>query len=653
MTTAIDIAFLLVYVLGAFAYGSALTLSVRQAAPVWAPHHTHGGSSTGRLDPSGVALFAWSAVWFIVLALDQFIDMATGATGRGWLDLLQLAFVFGFPPLIMHTTQREAHVPEWPEPSRTWARRGLAAGYVLSIAAALAAIGVAVRAWEVPNGEVAIGLSIAGLFTGAGLFSSIVLHRNPRRSRTPEGDKLRKVLNGLFVILALMNFVPVLASTSAFSFGTLGKLMSVTPLLFLSATTYYENRFEFYDLLVKRGAMLLATLLTLGAFFVVVLPLLDGLPRDGARPWLFALAAVPMMMAAPRLARNLGQRLDRAWFGRHYTPVSAVTTVLASLQTATDEASLIAEAQASLKEVLGVTVHLSPLDEAPADARNAFKIDGSAADPSLWVIVPAVPGERVLLSEDLTLLRSLGTVITYLVENVRLQQRRQEQDLLAQELRVQSSQSELKALRAQINPHFLFNALNTVASLIHSDPARADRAVEQLSEVFRHTLRRSDSEWAPLDQELAFAAAYLDVEEARFGTRLRYTIEADAGARRAHVPSMLVHTLVENAVKHGIAQVRGHGRLIVSATLTGERLTIDVTDNGPGLHESPERAAFARRAGEQFGLRSVRDRLRGHFADAARFTLTRDESRGVTIARIEMPLVSPEHRPATAAEATA
>ena len=653
MTTAIDIAFLLVYVLGAFAYGSALTLSVRQAAPVWAPQRSHAGSTTGRLDPAGVALFAWSAVWFVMLALDQFIDMTTGASRRSWLDLLQLAFVFGFPPLIMHTTQREAHVDEWPEPSRTWARRGLTAGYALSAVAAIVAIGVALRAWRVPNADVAIGLAIAGLFTGAGLFSSIVLHRNPRRSQTPEGDKLRKVLNGLFLLLALMNFVPALGSGVSFSFGTLGKLMSVTPLLFLSATTYYENRFEFYDLLVKRGAMLLATLLTLGAFFVVVLPLLDELPRDGARPWLFALAAVPMMMAAPRLARHLGQRLDRAWFGRHYTPVSAVTTVLASLQTATDEASLIAAAETSLKEVLGVTVRLSTEDHAPTDARNAFKIDGSAADPSLWVIVPPVQGERALLSEDLTLLRSLGTVITYLVENVRLQQRRQEQDLLAKELRVQSSQSELKALRAQINPHFLFNALNTVASLIHSDPARADRAVEQLSEVFRHTLRRSDSEWAPLDQELAFAAAYLDVEEARFGARLRYTIEADAGARRAHVPSMLVHTLVENAVKHGIAQVRGHGRLDVAATLSGDRLTIDVTDNGPGLDESPERAAFARRAGEQFGLRSVRDRLRGHFAEGACFTLTRDDARGVTIARIEMPLVSPEHRPATAAEATA
>lgn len=653
MSTAIDIAFLLVYVLGAFAYGSALTLSVRQAAPVWAPHHTHGGSSTGRIDPSGVALFAWSAVWFVVLTLDQFIDMATGPSRRGWLDLLQLALVFGFPPLIMHTTQREAHVPEWPEPSRRWARRALAAGYLLAVAAAAVAIGAALRVWQVPNADIAVGLAIAGLFTLSGIFSGVVLHRNPRASRTPEGDKLRRVLNGLFIALALMNFLPVMVSTSAFSFGTLGKLMSVTPLLFLSATTYYENRFEFYDLLVKRGAMLLATLVALGGFYVAVLPLLDALPRDGARPWLFALAAVPLMMVAPRLSRWLSQQLDRAWFGRHYTPVSAVTTVLASLQTATDEASLLALSEASLKEVLGVTVRLSTADDPPVNVRTAFKIDGSAADPSLWVVVPIVHGERVLLSEDLTLLRSLGTVITYLVENVRLQQRRQEQDLLAQELRLQSSQSELKALRAQINPHFLFNALNTVASLIHSDPARADRAVEQLSEVFRHTLRRSDSEWAPLDQELAFAAAYLDIEEARFGARLRYAIEADAAARRAHVPAMLVHTLVENAVKHGIAQVRGHGTLDVMATAAGDRLTIDICDNGPGLEMTPERAAFARRAGEQFGLRSVRDRLRGHFGEAATFTLTRDPLRNITIARIDMPFVGADHRPVAAAEATA
>ena len=426
--------------------------------------------------------------------------------------------------------------------------------------------------------------------------------------------------------------------------------MSVTPLLFLSATTFYENRFEFYDLLVKRGALLLAGVLLLGGAFARAAAVARRPAREGpSRPWLFALTVVPLMLAAPWLAGHLGRALDRAWFGRHYTPVSAVTTVLAAMQTATDEASLIAAAEASLKDVLDVTVRLGTSPPVPdPDMRVAFEVEGTAADPSLWVSVPAVQGERVLLSEDLSLLRSLGSVVTYLLENVRLQQRRQEQDLLAQELRVQSSESELKALRAQINPHFLFNALNTVASLIHSDPARADRAVEQLSEVFRHTLRRSDNEWAPLDQELAFAAAYLDVEEARFGSRLRYTIDAEPDAGRALVPAMLVHTLVENAVKHGIAQLRGHGLLEVVARVGGDRLTVEVIDNGPGPGAHADSPGVPRRVGEQFGLRSVRDRLRGHFSDAAAFTLARDDARGRTIARMEMPVVAPDTRRAPA-----
>ena len=177
---------------------------------------------------------------------------------------------------------------------------------------------------------------------------------------------------------------------------------------------------------------------------------------------------------------------------------------------------------------------------------------------------------------------------------------------------MQSSQSELKALRAQINPHFLFNALNTVASLIHSDPARADRAVEQLSEVFRHTLRRSESEWAPLDQELAFAAAYLDVEEARFGVaaalrdRRRPRRRPGAGAvdARAHAGRE------RRQARHRAGARPRHAR--------GDRPRRRRSPHRRGARQRsgarrPRRRRRASRAGagEQFGLRSVRDRLRG------------------------------------------
>jgi sensor histidine kinase YesM len=277
------------------------------------------------------------------------------------------------------------------------------------------------------------------------------------------------------------------------------------------------------------------------------------------------------------------------------------------------------------------------LDDAPAPPRSVVETvrTGSDGAHALRVAVVREPGSRPLLSEDVSLLRSLVGVFGYMLENVRLQRRRQEQDLIAQDLRLQTSRSELKALRAQINPHFLFNALNAIASLIHTDPARADAAVEQLAEVFRYTLRRSEHEWAPLDQELAFAQAYLDVEQARFGRRLSYAIEAAPSTAGAQVPSMLLHTLVENAVKHGISQTRGAGRIEIRARVADRSLVLEVTDTGPGLdprgHERP--------AGESFGLRNVRDRLQGHFSDRASLAITRDTVRALTIARIEMPFV--------------
>ena len=100
--------------------------------------------------------------------------------------------------------------------------------------------------------------------------------------------------------------------------------------------------------------------------------------------------------------------------------------------------------------------------------------------------------------------------------------------------------------------------------------------------MFRYTLRRSDSEWAPLDQELAFARAYLDVEQARFGQRLTCTIDSDHQSPAPLVPSMLLQTLLENAVKHGVSQARGPGRIDVIVRTTADQVTLEVRNTGPG-----------------------------------------------------------------------
>ena len=242
----------------------------------------------------------------------------------------------------------------------------------------------------------------------------------------------------------------------------------------------------------------------------------------------------------PWLMSRTERWLDRMWFGREFTPVEAVKHVLAAMQPATDEATLIEAAEARLSEIFGAQDRASWSATAPiieAGVEIDVKLTSPVSGEPLRIAVLKRAGHAAAsCREDLTMLRSLGGVFGFMLENIRLQRQRQEQDQLAQELRLQSSKSELKALRAQINPHFLFNALNAIASLIHTDPARADEAVEQLAEVFRYTLRRSDREWAPLDQELTFARAYLDVEQARFGQRLTCTIDSDhavAGAARS------------------------------------------------------------------------------------------------------------------------
>jgi LytS/YehU family sensor histidine kinase len=334
----------------------------------------------------------------------------------------------------------------------------------------------------------------------------------------------------------------------------------------------------------------------------------------------------------------LGRLLDRLWFGRHFTPVEAVKHVLAAMQQATDEVSLVVATETTLSEMFRARVLIVLEDQpVPDTATVSTEIRTSPAADPIRIAIVNDSSSRPLLSEDHALLRSLASVFGFMLENVRLQRRRGEQEQIAQELRLQTSRSELKALRAQINPHFLFNALNAIASLIHTDPARADAAVEQLAEVFRYTLRRSDQEWAPLDQELAFARAYLDVEQARFGPRLAFSIEADTTLGRAQVPSMLLQTLVENAVKHGISRLRAPGRIDVRAWRSDGRLTLEVRDTGPGLDPSNR---YPPSSGESFGLRSVRDRLRGHFGAQASLDVSRDEATAQTVARISMPLVA-------------
>ncbi len=166
-----------------------------------------------------------------------------------------------------------------------------------------------------------------------------------------------------------------------------------------------------------------------------------------------------------------------------------------------------------------------------------------------------------------------------------------------------AASAQLAALRAQIHPHFFFNSLNSIAQLIRSDPDQAERCVERLAEVFRYLFSRSGAEFVPLEEELRFAHAYLEIEKARFGEDLTVEWDIAPAARHHLVPSLILQPLVENAVKHGISKKLEGGALTVRARVDHGQLFIEVADTGVGFDPlQPEN-------GSGLGLRSVRDRL--------------------------------------------
>lgn len=170
-----------------------------------------------------------------------------------------------------------------------------------------------------------------------------------------------------------------------------------------------------------------------------------------------------------------------------------------------------------------------------------------------------------------------------------------------------ASESRLAALEARLHPHFLFNTLNSISSLIPADPERAERLIEKMAAILRFSLEANQGGLIDLDQEMQIVRDYLEIEQARLGSRLRYSL--DAGAGSAQVPPLAVQTLVENSIKHAIAPNRAGGEVRINAARLDGRLRIDVSDTGPGFAMSA--------MPEGHGLDNLRRRLEVLFGDSA------------------------------------
>lgn len=200
-----------------------------------------------------------------------------------------------------------------------------------------------------------------------------------------------------------------------------------------------------------------------------------------------------------------------------------------------------------------------------------------------------------------------------------------------------ATRMELQALQAQIHPHFLFNTINTIASLIRTDPVRARLLLREFAAFYRRTLESSE-DLVPLDKELEYARTYLMFERARFGDRIRVHEDIEADARGFRVPAFILQPLVENCVQHGMRQ-RGALEITLEARLEYDALHLRITDDGVGIPADRLPSVLELGTGRGLGiaLKNVDDRLKGRFGQGSGIAIASVEDEGTTVTVTVMP----------------
>jgi signal transduction histidine kinase len=253
---------------------------------------------------------------------------------------------------------------------------------------------------------------------------------------------------------------------------------------------------------------------------------------------------------------------------------------------------------------------------------------GSCADLSAQVAVPWFA--RIMRVAGINLPVYAGFVLAWTAATCSREAR--DRQLKAMQLESSLHQAQLQALRNQLNPHFLFNVLHSIAELVHDNPKLAEQLIVRLGELLRQVLQSSTLQEVPLADELALVRGYVEIEQMRLGERLRVKWEIDPATLPARVPSLVLQPLIENAIQHGIAAMVGEGALTISARRDGDFLRLQVHDTGPGLKDP----ASERSAG--IGLSNTRTRLERLYG--ARHSLELSMNGGLVVT-VRVPFVSP------------
>ena len=406
---------------------------------------------------------------------------------------------------------------------------------------------------------------------------------------------------------------------------------AVLPLAF--AVLYQEYRFALADLFLKRALTLLAVV----AIAVACYASLAALP-PGPPPQALLLACwVVTAVLYPTLRQAISHFVDTALLDRQdYAQLRAdLTAALQDCDTvdgALDRTAAVVATAMNARRVWWVD------DAGPvtADTRITTEVEVPTTEtPRPRLRVGDLVGGRRLLSDDRAFLDAAVLATARRIDAVRLTLERFDQRLREEEMERLATEAELRALRSQINPHFLFNALTTIGYLIESAPPRALKTLLRLTSLLRSVLR-SEGEMTTLGRELELVEHYLDIERERFEERLQVHLDVPASLRALAIPCLIVQPLVENAIKHGIAPAVRGGDVRVQARLQVEdarqTLVISVSNTGAPLAAEPDERTT------RVGLSNVERRLTGHFGERASLSLSARD--GLTVAEVRLPVAT-------------
>lgn len=592
------------FVTGTVLYAMLLALVLR----------TPSGKDTGGADrlPLATALLglAWNAGELFAYALPR-LSWVTSALWVNAISFPALGFLAG---VVVHSVAR-----------------GVPGGRFITLVAYACSVAASVlHVLALVTGNQASSSIAFGLLTIA--FGALIVPMAVLTRRQPNG---RRAL----WILALALFAVSAGHLGRFHGGDSNWLVELVghhaaiPLAF--AILYQDYRFALADLFLKNAL----TLLVLVALAFAGYSLVASLSEPGALTVGLLLALwVGTAVLYPWLRRTIVRFVDIVLLGRgDYTQLRA--DLSAAVLTGDTVDGVLHIVRDRLVRALG-SGQVRWIDTADVNALDgtwAAQIAVHTTDaPAFVLLIGELEAGRRLLSDDVAFVEYAASVAGRRIDAIRLTGERFERRLREEEMLKLAAEAELRALRAQVNPHFLFNALTTIGYLINTSPPRALHTLMRLTALLRAVLR-SEGEFTTLGREIELVEHYLDIERERFEERLRVSIDVPQALRTLRIPSLIVQPLVENAVKHGIARAADGGDLMLAAALDAPhtdraRLVLTVRNTGAPIAIEPSGAR------DGVGLTNVEQRLAGHFGGDASLTLTRTAD-GWTVATLTLPLV--------------